>query len=528
MRSTVTTITPDDLRYPDFVRGVNQRHVGAPRAIYVPDGTADLARLIEQLVDDEARFVVRSSGHCLEDFVYNEDVEAVIDLAQFNYVRFDTRIGAFEVGTATPLLQLYEELYRRWGVTYPGGICYSVTPGGHITGGGWGMLCRQMGLTIDHVCQIEVIWIDERGRSQRTLATNDPTHPHYDLWWAHMGGGGGTFGVVTRFWLRQPQAHRGTAPSQCLPQPPSHVLLSAISFPWEEIGPERFSQVLNAYTDYFAEHSDPSDPRCKLASFMVLTHQSAGALALVTQVDASDSAEAESMLEEYLTRFTDVLGEGQSLDRPVGEFQEFQKLAHLDTAPRLPWLEATKKLATTNSNLTDPSYRQVYKSAYMKTNFTPEQISSLYSSLTAPTHVPGASITLSSYGGQVNTIPPEATAYPHRSSTYKMMWMSLWTENDEDEAYLAWNRECYESLFAATGGAPVPDGRSDGCYVNYPDRDLANPDRNQSQWSWAELYWKGNYPQLQAIKRRYDPLEVFRHRQSVRPGPSGDGPDGDA
>ena len=99
MRNTVTTITPDDLRYPDFVRGVNQRHVGAPRAIYVPDGSADLARLIEQLVDDEARFVVRSSGHCLEDFVYNEDVEAVIDLAQFNYVRFDPRIGAFEVGT---------------------------------------------------------------------------------------------------------------------------------------------------------------------------------------------------------------------------------------------------------------------------------------------------------------------------------------------------------------------------------------------------------------------------------------------
>lgn len=518
MTRSISIITPSDNQYEDFVRGVNQRFVGAPHAIYLPANISELTDLIALLVADEKRFVVRSSGHCLEDFVYNPSVEVVIDLAQFDYVRFDRQIGAFEVGTATPLLKLYSELYRRWGVTYPGGICYSVTPGGHITGGGWGLLCRQLGLTIDYVCQIEVIWVDSYRKVHRVIASNNPSSSHYDLWWAHMGGGGGTFGVVTRFWLRDAKVAVGAPPTICLPRPPSHVYLSAVSFPWADINQDKFSELLYAYTDYFAEHSGQDDPHRDLASFMVLTHQSAGALALVTQVDATNQEQADHRLNQYLERFTEVLGEGHEVDRPVGEFQEFEKLARLEKAPRLPWLEATRKLATTNTNLTDPSYRQVYKSAYMRTSFTADQVQSLYGSLTSSVAVPGASITLSSYGGQVNAVSPKAMAYPHRSSAYKMMWMSLWSNSEEDTAYIEWNRQCYEDLYKESGGVPVPNGKSDGCYVNYPDRDLNDPERNRSEYSWAELYWKDNYPKLQSIKRVYDPLNIFHHRQSVSRG----------
>lgn len=517
MSQRITTITPQDSRYPDYSRGVNQRHVGSPAAIYVPTDAGQLARLVEDLVDREVRFTVRSSGHCLEDFVYNGEVEAVIDLAQFNYVRYDQRASAFEIGAATPLLRLYEELYRKWGVTYPAGICYSVTPGGHVTGGGWGMLCRQLGLTIDYVCQIEVIWVDERGRTQKTIATSNPTDQHHALWWAHMGGGGGTFGVMTRLWLRKEGAPRGGNPETQLPSPPSHVLLSAVSFSWQDIDAARFEEVVNAYTNYFEAHAAPDDPNVALASFMVLTHSSAGEIALVTQVDATDPSRAQRLLDDYLQRFTRVMGTGKAVDKPLGELQAFQKLTNLVHAPLLPWLEATKKLATTNSNLTDPSYRQVYKSAYMRKGFNSEQITSLYASLTAPGSLTGASITFSSYGGQVNSVPSDATAYPHRGSAYKMMWMSLWTSPNEDGAYISWNRDCYEGLFRATGGVPIPNGHSDGCYVNYPDRDLNDPEHNRSEWSWAGLYWKENYPRLQNIKRTYDPLNVFHHRQSVRP-----------
>jgi Berberine and berberine like. len=63
---------------------------------------------------------------------------------------------------------------------------------------------------------------------------------------------------------------------------------------------------------------------------------------------------------------------------------------------------------------------------------------------------------------------------------------------------------------------PVPDEVNDGSYIGYPDVDLADPAWNTSEVPWHALYYKDNYPRLQRIKRRYDPLDVFRHGLSVQ------------
>ncbi|MEJ1267039.1 BBE domain-containing protein [Pantoea ananatis] len=45
--------------------------------------------------------------------------------------------------------------------------------------------------------------------------------------------------------------------------------------------------------------------------------------------------------------------------------------------------------------------------------------------------------------------------------------------------------------------------------------DLGNPEFNTSGVTWAQLYFKHHYPKLQKIKAQWDPLNIFRHNQSV-------------
>lgn len=59
---------------------------------------------------------------------------------------------------------------------------------------------------------------------------------------------------------------------------------------------------------------------------------------------------------------------------------------------------------------------------------------------------------------------------------------------------LSWERQTYEQMFADTGGVPVPvpGGAADGCYINYPDGDVADPAHNTSGVDWQTLYYHPN------------------------------------
>jgi FAD/FMN-containing dehydrogenase len=488
------TVTPADSQYGELVHGMNRRYVGSPEAVHLVDDVSQVAGVVQAAVTAGKRLTVRSGGHCLEDFVFNPEVQAVLDLSQLNKVYYDAGRRAFAVETGAQLLDVYNLLYQVYGVTVPGGICYSVAAGGHVSGGGWGLLCRQLGLIIDYLYAVEVVVVGADGKVRTVVATSDQGDPNRDLWWAHAGGGGGNFGVVTRYWFRTPGA-TGTDPKKLLPKPPREVYLSALSWPWESMTEAKVSRLVQNYARWFTAHSAPGAPELALASFLVLTHKSSGQIAMVTQVDAT-APNARKLLDDYLA----AIGEG--VDVQTGavthQFAEFGPMAEYAAPRKLPWLEATRYLGTTNTNLTDPTFRQEYKSSYMRATFPDRQLAALYKHLTRDdVTLPGASITLSSYGGEVNRIAPAATGYPHRESFFKMMWMSLWNDAAEDAAYIAWNRECYAEVYADSGGVPVPNDVTDGCYVNYPDNDLNDPKYNTSSTPWHALYYKGNYPRLQ-------------------------------
>ncbi|MNT08142.1 Berberine and berberine like protein [compost metagenome] len=142
--------------------------------------------------------------------------------------------------------------------------------------------------------------------------------------------------------------------------------------------------------------------------------------------------------------------------------------------------------------------------------------------------MPGADLRQSllqvdSYGGAINR--PERlrdTAVHQRESVMKLQYQTYWTHADQDAIHLRWMADFYRDVYAdpddasaASGvaGTPYPGDRYQGCYINYPDRDMLAHD------FWPQLYYgKGElYPFLQQVKRRYDPNNVFHHAMSVRP-----------
>jgi hypothetical protein len=182
----------------------------------------------------------------------------------------------------------------------------------------------------------------------------------------------------------------------------------------------------------------------------------------------------------------------------------------------MPWLQFVKYSGTTNKLLNDPTLRATYKSAYWKQAPTATQLGALYGHLRDSGNPnPNININFSPYGGALSAVPQAATAIQHRDAAFKMLWSVQWADPTQDAVNVAWARNSYAEVFTTTGHAPVVNDVTDGCYINYVDSDMSDPTYNISGDRWSDLYYKGAYPQLQAVKKKYDPTNFFRHTMSV-------------
>jgi FAD/FMN-containing dehydrogenase len=104
-------------------------------------------------------------------------------------------------------------------------------------------------------------------------------------------------------------------------------------------------------------------------------------------------------------------------------------------------------------------------------------------------------------GGAVNQISPEATAYPHRDIGFVLNIHTRWRDPADDATCIAWARSVFNACKPfATGGV----------YVNFM------PEEEKDRVANAYL---GNAERLAAIKARYDPHNLFRINQNIRPTP---------
>jgi len=160
-------ILPDDPRYEDLVlRRTNERFFPRPGSFRLPTTTEQVVRAVDDAVRAGKRMTVRSGGHCYENFV-GDGAEVVIDMSAMRQVTFDRRRNAFMIEAGASLWAVFERLYLGWGVTIPGGQCGGVAAGGHIQGGGYGALSRQLGSVVDYLYAVEVVVVDRSGRAPR-------------------------------------------------------------------------------------------------------------------------------------------------------------------------------------------------------------------------------------------------------------------------------------------------------------------------------------------------------------------------
>jgi FAD/FMN-containing dehydrogenase len=225
-------IGPDDDGYDEartvFYGGFDRR----PAAIVRSADASQVARVVTQARETGVELAVRSGGHSLAGHSVTEG-GIVLDLSDMKALDLDAKSRTVWAETGLTTGE-YTKAVGAHGLATGFGDSPSVGIGGITLGGGIGFLVRKHGLTIDALEAAEVVTAD--GQVIRTDAENHP-----DLFWA-IRGGGGNFGVATRFLFRLNEVGSIVGGILILPATPD-VIQSFLAE--AEAAPEELSTIAN-------------------------------------------------------------------------------------------------------------------------------------------------------------------------------------------------------------------------------------------------------------------------------------------
>nr|XP_009796857.1 PREDICTED: LOW QUALITY PROTEIN: reticuline oxidase-like [Nicotiana sylvestris] len=196
------------------------------------------------------------------------------------------------------------------------------------------------------------------------------------------------------------------------------------------------------------------------------------------------------------------------------------------------------KIVTT-FKISKPGYKQyvaplLYKCTeiLLLLKYVPNSMDGIMTALVEHEKNPNAFLVFDPYGGAMDKISDQAIAFPHRKGNlFAIQYYAQWNEEDDAKSneHIEWIRGFYNKM------APFVSSSPRGAYVNYLDMDLGmNMDddyllRNASSRysssvdaverarAWGEKYFLNNYDRLVKAKTKIDPLNVFRHEQSIPP-----------
>ncbi|CAL5048191.1 unnamed protein product [Urochloa decumbens] len=424
------------------------------------------------------RLRVRSGGHDYEGLSSRSvlpggEAFAVVDLAALRAVA----VGSDAVWPLAPtawvesgatLGELYYAVAKNNSeLAFPAGICPTIGVGGHLSGGGIGMLMRKFGLAVDNVVDARLVNADGDLLDRAGMGE--------DLFWAIRGGGGGNFGIVVAWkvsLVKVPSTVTAFNVMRTVDQGAIDVLTR-----WQEVGPTL-----------------PVDINIRVIVMgQQLTFQS-----LYLGKCADVVPMLSTLFPELGMRSSDCL-----------EMTWLQSVAFFDSwnpnAPVESLLNRRTGLSTFTKN----------KSDYVKQAIPKEEWQKIFGWFA----MNGAGmLILEPHGGFVGTVPAPATPYPHRTGVlYNIQYIVFWPSGGDGTAATSWIGSFYDFMGQYVSNNPRE------AYVNYRDLDIGQNEvvndvsTFDSGRVWGERYFAGNFRRLAAVKAAVDPTDFFRNEQSIPP-----------
>jgi FAD/FMN-containing dehydrogenase len=438
-----TVIRPDDAAYESARMIQNTIFDRRPLLIVRAASAADVARTVVFAREHGLELAVRGGSHSLAGHS-TTDGGIVLDLGAMKGLHIDPER---RLAWAQPGLTAgeYTAAAAAHGLATPFGDTASVGIGGLTLGGGIGWLVRKYGMTIDSLVAVDIVTADGR------LLTASADE-HADLFWA-VRGGGGNFGVVTRFQFRlHPVA---TTLNGVLFMPLTADVLRNLA-PIASAAPDELTTISHAM-------------RIPPLPFVPADLHGMPALAVMF-VYAGDIEAGMAAIEPF-----------RAVARPLAEL----------VAP-MPYpgiYEFTKEGETPGPS----AFRSVFLDALDDAAI--ESILSFSASATSPF----AMTQIRVLGGAMARVGASETAFAHRDATVMLAIITPFADVAEAPVHEAWTTAYFEAL--------VPGAR--GVYANFLG--------DEGTGRVREAYPEQTYQRLAQIKRSYDPTNLFQLNQNIRP-----------
>jgi FAD/FMN-containing dehydrogenase len=369
-----------------------------PAAIVKAASVDDVKKVVNFVRDNGIELAVRGGGHSIAGHSLSES-GIVLDMSGMQRLDIDVN-GRTAWAEAGLTAGKYTETTGAHGLTTGFGDTATVGIGGLTLGGGVGYLVRKYGLTIDSLLAAEIVTADGK-----LLQIDEENYP--DLFWA-IRGGGGNFGVVTRFKYRLHPVSDIVGGMLLLPATPETIsgFMDAA-----EAAPEELSGIANVM---------PAPPMPFLPPEIV------GKTIIFAMLVYTGGGEAG---EQAIAPF-------KKLATPLGDMTGPKKYPEIYAGPEGPHPVAGSALTMFVDKIDKPDAELIVER--LNSNDAPIRVTQLRV-----------------LGGAMARVPVMATAFAHRQSKIMVNVATLYENLADASRHEAWTKETANALMQTDKGAYV-------------------------------------------------------------------------